>query len=163
MLARGKQLNRSANKVVVGRTGCFERPELEGLRGRAAALFPHPFSASGIFPPLRVGQVSLVEAGAVLVTESAITYSPGISTWCCERILSPQRRHTISAPAIVLSNPSCSRMYCGASCDIAMRPPQPACLLTSVTIRIVSILNPHYRSSINRCADEPVMHARRRC
>ncbi len=68
------------------------------------------------------------------------SYSPGVSTWSCERILSPQRRHTISAPAIVVSSPSCSRMYCGASCDIAIKPPHPTCLLISVTIRIVSIL-----------------------
>lgn len=46
---------------------------------------------------------------------AAMTYLPGVSTWSCERILSPQRRQTISAPAIVVSRPSCSTMYCGAS------------------------------------------------
>src|SRR3954449_8182607 len=70
------------------------------------------------------------------------TYSSSVSTWSWERILSPQRRQTISAPAILVSKPSCSTTYCGASWDIAMKPPHPACLLISVTIRIVSICNP---------------------
>jgi predicted small secreted protein len=34
------------------------------------------------------------------------------STWSCERILSPRRRHIISAPGIRVSNPSCSTTHC---------------------------------------------------
>lgn len=32
-------------------------------------------------------------------------YSLGVSTWSCERILSPHRRQTISTPAILVSRP----------------------------------------------------------